>query len=93
MLVGGVTTLALAKAKYTFIGLPFHSIGFALAMSFAVEYNWPAFFIMWLVKGALVQYGGLTACLRFVPFFLGLGGLIAPIFWGFISWLFEWHWT
>jgi len=88
-----VDTLALAKAKYTFIGLPFHSIGFALAMSFAVEYNWPAFFIMWLVKGALVQYGGLTACLRFVPFFLGLGGLIAPIFWGFISWLFEWHWT
>ena len=93
MLVGGVTTLALAKANYTFIGLPFHPIGFALAMSFAVEYNWPAFFLMWLVKGTLIRYGGLTVYLRFVPFFLGLtlGGLLAPIFWGFISWLFEWY--
>ena len=93
MLVGAVTTLALAKANYTFIGLPLHPIGFTLAMSFAVEYNWPAFFVMWLVKGALIRYGGLTAYLRLVPFFLGLtlGGLIAPIFWGFISWLFEWY--
>lgn len=93
MLFGGATTLALAKANYTFIGLPLHPIGFALAVSFAVEYNWPAFLSMWVVKSLLIRYGGLTVYLRFVPFFLGLtlGGLVAPVCWGFISYLFEWN--
>src|SRR5439155_7051273 len=38
MLVGAGATLALAKASFTWIGFPFHPIGFALAMCFGVEY-------------------------------------------------------
>jgi len=93
MAVGGGITLALAKASYTFIGFPLHPIGFAMAMCFAVEYNWPAFLLIWVFKGLLLRYGGRPLYLRLVPFFLGLtlGGLIAYVFWGFCAWLFGWY--
>jgi hypothetical protein len=31
--------------------------------------------------------------LRLAPFFVGLilSGLVVPIFWGFLAWLFEWY--
>jgi hypothetical protein len=91
--IGAVLTLALAKASYFFIGSPFHPIGYALAVCFAVEYNWPAFAGIWLLKALLLRYGGLGLYLRLVPLFLGLtlGGLVVPVFWGFLAWLFEWY--
>lgn len=93
MVVGASVTLILAKLSYTFIGFPFHPIGFALAMCFAVEYNWPAFLAMWLLKLLLLRYGGRQLYLRYAPFFLGLvlGGMVVPMGWGFIAWLFEWY--
>jgi hypothetical protein len=91
--VGGALTLLLAKVNYTFIGSPFHPIGYALAVCFAVEYNWPAFLAVWLLKGLLLRYGGLGLYLRLVPLFLGLtlGGLVVPVCWGFVAWLLEWY--
>ncbi len=91
--VGAVITWTLAKLQYTIIGFPFHPIGFALAMCFAVEYNWPAFLIAWLFKLLLFRYGGRGMYLRFAPFFLGLilGAVVTPLTWGFLSWLFEWN--
>ena len=91
--VGGALTLLLAKANYTFVGSPFHPIGYALAVCFAVEYNWPAFLAIWLLKALLLRYGGLGLYLRLVPLFLGLtlGGLVVPVCWGFLAWLFEWY--
>jgi hypothetical protein len=93
MVVGGATTLALAKASYTFIGFPLHPIGFALAMCFTMEYNWPAYLGIWAVKGLILRYGGRTLYLRLTPFFLGLilGGFVVPILWGFVAWLFGWY--
>ncbi|MCC6444745.1 MAG: hypothetical protein IT210_14960 [Armatimonadetes bacterium] len=91
--VGGFITWALAKLQYTLIGFPFHPIGFALAMCFAVEYNWPAFFIAWLVKLLLLRYGGRGLFLQLAPFFLGmvLGGTILPPIWGAVAWIFRWY--
>jgi hypothetical protein len=93
MVVGATITLTLAKLSYVIIGFPFHPIGFALAMCFAVEYNWPAFLMMWLVKLLLLRYGGRQLYLRCAPLFLGLilGGLVVPMGWGFIAWLFNWY--
>jgi len=93
MAVGGAVTLILAKLNYTLIGFPFHPIGFALAMCFAVEYNWPAFLAMWLLKLILLRYGGRSLYLRCAPVFLGLvlGGFVVPMVWGFVAWLFEWY--
>jgi hypothetical protein len=91
--IGGLVTLILAKASYTYIGFPFHPIGFALAMCFTLEYNWPAFLGMWIFKGLLLRYGGRSLYQRYVPIFLGLtlGGIVAPICWGFLAYLFEWY--
>jgi hypothetical protein len=89
---GAVFTLALAKIGYVWGG-PFHPIGYALAICFAVEYNWPAFMGMWLLKLLLLRYGGRALYLRLAPLFLGLvlGGLVVPVGWGFVAWLFDWY--
>jgi hypothetical protein len=93
MLAGGGTTLALAKASFTFVGFPMHPIGFALAMCYGVEYTWPSFLLMWTFKGLVLRYGGLRQFQAFRPLFLGLmlGGLITPVCWGFAAWVFSWY--
>lgn len=93
MLLGGSLTLALAKLSYTVPAFPIHPIGYVLAVCFAVEYNWPAFLAIWVLKGVLLRYGGRGLYVRLAPFFLGLvlGGFVAPVCWGFLAWLFEWY--
>lgn len=93
ILLGSGVTLALSKASLTLSGFPFHPVGFALAMCYGVEYSWPAFLLMWLFKSLTLRYGGLAQYQRFVPFFLGvtLGGLITPVIWGFVAWIFQWY--
>ena len=89
MTVGGAITLALAKASYAIVGFPLHPIGYALAMCFAVEYNWPAFLLMWIIKGLALRYGGRGLYMRFIPFALGvtLSGLVTPVLWAGAAWL------
>jgi hypothetical protein len=91
--VGGGITYALARLSTTIIGFPFHPIGFALAVCFAVEYNWLAFLIAWLIKLLVLRYGGRNLYQKLVPGFLGivLGGLLMPVVWSFIAWLFGWY--
>ena len=93
MAIGGAITLGLAKISYTFPAFPLHPIGYVLAVCFAVEYNWPAFLAIWVVKGLILRYGGRGLYVRLMPFFLGLvlGGFVAPVCWGFLAWLFEWY--
>ena len=93
MSIGFFFTLTLAKINYTFIGFPLHPVGFALAMCFTLEYNWPAYLGVWIFKGLLLRYGGRGLYLRLAPFFLGviLGGFVVPPCWGFLAWLFGWY--
>jgi hypothetical protein len=88
MAFGAAFTVLLAKVNATFIGTPFHPIGYALAVCFAVEYNWIVFLVVWAVKAAFLRYGGLKLYLRFVPlaFGLTLGGIVTPTFWGMVAW-------
>ena len=93
MFIGAIVTWGLAKASFAFPGFALHPIGYALSVCFAVEYNWPAFLIMWLVKSLLLRYGGLSMYLRFVPVALGLtlGGFVIPVFWGLVAYLAGWY--
>ena len=65
----------------------------ALAMCFTVEYNWPAFLGIWIFKGLLLRYAGRGLYQRLIPFFLGLtlGGLVAPVCLGAVSFLLGWY--
>ena len=66
-----------------FTGWPFHPAGYALAMSFAMDYFWFAFFVSWLIKLTLVRYGGMRLHTAAAPFFLGLilGDYVAGSVW------------
>lgn len=93
MLTGGIVALTLAKISYTFLGFPFHPIGYALSVCYTMEYNWPAYMGIWVVKGFILRYGGRSLYFRSVPLFLGLilGGLVAPVLWGFVGYVFRWY--
>ncbi|MDR3707508.1 MAG: hypothetical protein P4L33_04350 [Capsulimonadaceae bacterium] len=51
---------------------PLHPTGYALALSFAMEYFWLPVFIAWLVKFTVLRYGGVKLYRATLPFFLGL---------------------
>jgi len=91
--VGAAVTYGLARLAFVFPGFPLHPIGYALSVCFAVEYNWPAFMMMWIIKTFLLRYGGLSLYLRFVPVALGLtlGGFVVPILWGLVAYLGAWY--
>ncbi|HSV72643.1 MAG TPA: DUF6785 family protein [Chthonomonadales bacterium] len=72
MVGGAVMVLGLRLMRGAVTWWPFHPAGYALAVSFAMDYFWFAFFISWLVKFMLVRFGGMRAHNAGIPFFLGL---------------------
>ena len=67
--------------------LPLHPAGYALAISFAMDYFWFAFFISWLIKFVLLRSGGLGTHRKAMPFFLGLilGDYVTGSIWAIIG--------
>lgn len=72
ILGGFVLTVALSLMRTSFVWWPFHPAGYALALSYAMEYFWLPVFIAWLLKFCIIRYGGISLHRRAVPFFLGL---------------------
>lgn len=72
-LIGGaILTIFLRVMRGSFLWFPFHPAGYALAVSFAMDYFWFCFFVAWLVKMLIVRFGGMRAYQTAIPFFLGL---------------------
>ena len=69
---GFVLTVALSLLRTNFVWWPFHPAGYALALSYAMEYFWLPVFIAWLLKFCIIRYGGSRLYRLAVPFFLGL---------------------
>ena len=70
--LGAVMVAGLNLMRAAFVAWPFHPAGYALAISFAMDYFWFAFFVAWLLKFLIIRYGGMKLHNSFVPFFLGL---------------------
>ena len=70
--MGSLVVMGLAAMRARFLWWPFHPAGYALAVSYAVDYFWFAFLIAWVLKSLLIRYGGMKMHNAFVPFFLGL---------------------
>ncbi len=70
--LGAVIVTGLNFMRSQFVAWPFHPAGYALAISFAMDYFWFAFFVAWLLKFLIIRYGGMRLHNAFVPFFLGL---------------------
>jgi len=90
MAIGAVAIVALKGLRTRFIGLPLHPAGYALAISFAMDYFWFAFFVSWLLKVTIMRYWGLKAhekgvwvCLGLIMgdyFFGSLWAIVGPLF-------------
>ncbi len=75
--MGGVTagtlaTLVLMFCRTRYAGWPFHPVGYAMANTWTMNYNWMPFFIAWLAKVLITRFGGLRLYRRALPIFLGM---------------------
>jgi len=87
MVVGALVMFALKALRFHYTTLPFHPAGYALAISFAMDYFWFAFFVSWLIKVALTRYWGMKVHREGVHFFLGLilGDYVCGSIWAIIG--------
>ncbi len=87
-IVGGTIMAALIFLRQRFVWWPLHPIGFPIAGTYTiVSYDWFAVFLAWLLKGAILRYGGVKAYRTLLPFFLGLilGEFFIASVWVFID--------
>ena len=83
MTAGFVMVVVLRFLRTQYLWWPFHPAGYALGMSYAMDYFWFAFFVSWLIKLVLVHYGGMKTHRAAIPFFLGmiLGDYVTGSLW------------
>lgn len=87
MVGGAAMVVGLKVARAASISWPFHPAGYALAVSYAMDYFWFAFFVSWVIKSLIVRYGGMRFHNRAVPFFLGLilGDFVMGSIWAIVG--------
>lgn len=86
MLAGFAFVFLLRMMRTTYLWWPLHPAGYALGVSFAMDYFWFAFLLGWVIKGVLIRYGGMRMHRQAMPFFLGLilGSYVMGSIWAFI---------
>jgi len=70
--VGVLTMLALLHMHRTYIWWPFHPVGYLMGASWPMINFWFSIFVGWLIKSAVLHYGGARIYRRFMPAALGL---------------------
>ncbi len=77
--------LMVMRTRYTW--WPFHPAGYALCMNFGVEYFWTCILIAWLIKAAILRWGGYKPYQKAIPFMIGvvLGEYCVGAFWSVMS--------
>jgi hypothetical protein len=86
--VGAAVAGALVFLRSQFLWWPFHPSGFALAQAgAAMQWVWFPTLIGWLVKAAILRYGGMKLFQKWIPFFLGLllGDIVIGVVWSLIG--------
>lgn len=72
VVIGFLFCAGLMVARIKFPWWPFHPIGYAISGSWSINLVWLPLFIAWIVKGAIMRYGGVRLYRQAMPFFLGL---------------------
>lgn len=88
--IGGAFAFFLYAMRGRFWWWPFHPLGYAMGCAWPATVYWSSFFVGWMVKAAILRYGGATCYKNFRPFFLGLilGEFGSGIMWALLSGLF-----
>ena len=84
---GVLFTLFLSYMRTMFYWWPFHPLGYALCVSWAVSVFWFSCLIAWMVKGLMLRYGGMRTYVAGRPFFIGMiiGEFSAALIWTLIN--------
>jgi len=69
---GGSVMAGLMVARHKLIWWPFHPLGFAVSMGWAMNNIWFSIFLAWLIKVVVLKYGGPHMYRQTRPFFLGI---------------------
>jgi hypothetical protein len=86
--VGGfVVTILMTLARARFAWFPFHPLAYAIAPTWAMNMFWMPMLITWIIKGAIMRFGGIDTWRRLSPFMLGLivGEFGMAIFWSVLN--------
>ena len=85
--IGFLIVVFLMFMRTRFFWWPFHPAGYTLAVSFAMDYFWFAFFITWIAKSIILKVGGIRLHRQVIPFFLGLilGDYVMGSVWAIIG--------
>jgi len=84
---GGVATWGMMWMRMNYMWWPLHPAGYALGMLFGTDYFWSCLLIAWLVKAAILRWGGHKTHRNFMPFVYGiiLGEYAVGAFWSALS--------
>ena len=69
---GAVVAGVMQLLRHGFVGFPFSVVGYAGSLLPTTRKYWFAMFLVWFIKGRLINYGGVRFYRRVRPFFLGL---------------------
>jgi len=83
--VAGALLLSIMRARYTW--WPIAPLGFALSGSWSMIVFWFPILVAWMVKSAILRYGGMKTYTRLKPLFLGviLGEFSQAVMWAAIA--------
>ena len=84
---GMVFTFFLMFIRRIFFQFPLHPVGYAVAGSWTMSWMWFSIFTGWIVKQAILRFGGPKVYRNLVPLFLGmiLGQYIMGSLWTLLS--------
>jgi len=69
---GILFALFLFAMRARFYWWPFHPVGYAISSSWSMNILWCSLLVAWIIKWALLHWGGRNSYQRAIPFFLGL---------------------
>jgi len=87
MFIGGAIVAGISKLGDVWLSSPFRPVGFVFAFSYALDYNWNLFLVVWVVKALILRFGGFKVFQRLSPIFLGLilADALAQVVYGALS--------
>lgn len=72
IVIGMLFTFLLMFMRTHFLWWSFHPLGYAIGHSFNIDLIWTPMFVSWMLKKLILQYGGIRAYRKAMPFFIGL---------------------
>ncbi len=81
--VGGIVVSILVTLSRFFVWWPFHPLGYILGGEWMLRYLWFSIFLAWLIKWAILKFGGINGYRKNVPLFVGItvGDAVMLAFW------------